>query len=76
MNAMRAPTLTEEEQAFIDGPVEEYCKILDSWKITESDEQDMPQEAWDHAKSISFSGWVFPKNMAGTVFPNWRIRQL
>lgn len=68
LNAMRAPTLTEEEQAFIDGPVEEYCKILDSWKITESDEQDMPQEAWDHAKKHKFFGLGIPKEYGGHGF--------
>ena len=30
-----APTLTEKEQAFLDGPVEELCRMLDDWEICE-----------------------------------------
>src|SRR5690606_38673441 len=41
-----AARLTEEEQAFIDGPVDEFCKLLDDWKITAED-KDLPPEAWD-----------------------------
>ncbi len=28
------PKLTEEEQAFLDGPVEQLCEMVDDWKIT------------------------------------------
>ena len=29
-----APTLTADEQAFLDGPVEELCRMTDDWDIT------------------------------------------
>ena len=29
-----APSLSEEEQAFLDGPCEELCRMLDDWEIT------------------------------------------
>ena len=38
--------LTPEERAFIDGPVEQLCAMLDDWKIT-WEERDLPAEAWD-----------------------------
>ena len=31
------PQLTEEEQAFIDGPVEQLCEMLNDWQITQED---------------------------------------
>src|SRR4051812_48442764 len=32
--ATPAPKLTAEEQAFVDGPVEELCAMCDDWEIT------------------------------------------
>ncbi len=37
------PQLTAEEQAFLDGPVEELCRMLDDWQITH-ELLDMPPE--------------------------------
>src|SRR5690554_26937 len=34
--------LTSEEQAFLDGPVEKLCGMLDDWKITHED-YDLPR---------------------------------
>ena len=39
------PKLSAEEQAFIDGPVNELCDMLDDWKITHTD-LDLPPEVW------------------------------
>ncbi len=36
-----APKLTAEEQAFLDGPVHELCRMINEWKITE-EYQDLP----------------------------------
>ena len=32
--ASKAPVLTAEEQAFIDGPCEELCRMYDDWEVT------------------------------------------
>ncbi len=40
-----APRLTEEEQAFLNGPVEQLCKMLDEWQITH-ELRDLPPEIW------------------------------
>ena len=32
--AVPPATLSEEEQAFLDGPVDELCRMLDEWRIT------------------------------------------
>lgn len=61
-------TLTEEEQAFLDGPCEAFCRMIDDWKISQSPEQDMPKEAWDFIKREGFLGLVIPKEYGGKGF--------
>src|ERR1041385_4767560 len=43
--AVRAPRLSPEEQAFLDGPVEELCAMCDDWQITH-ELQDLPPQVW------------------------------
>ena len=58
------PELTDEEQAFIDGPVEEFCKMLDDWQITHVD-YDLTPEAWQFAKDNGFFSLIIPKQYGG-----------
>ncbi len=58
------PELTAEEQAFIDGPVEEFCKLLDDWQITHVD-YDLTPEAWQFAKDNGFFSLIIPKQYGG-----------
>ena len=58
------PTLTDEEQAFLDGPVEEFCKMLDDWQITHID-YDITPEAWQFAKDNGFFSLIIPKQYGG-----------
>lgn len=60
--------LSTEEKAFIEGPVEEFCKLVDEYSITTSDEKDMPQEAWDFAKANGFMGLEIPREYGGMGF--------
>ena len=46
----KAPQLTAEEQAFLDGPCEELCRMLDDWDITHK-RGDLPPQVWDFLKS-------------------------
>lgn len=59
--------LTEAERAFIDGPVEELCAMLDDWKITWED-RDLPPEAWDFIKRERFFGMIIPEEYGGLGF--------
>ena len=52
--------LTDEEQAFIDGPVETLCAMLNDWDITHN-RKDLPQEVWDYIKQQKFCGMIIPK---------------
>lgn len=58
------PSLTDEEQAFLDGPVEEFCKMLDDWQITHID-YDISPEAWQFAKDNGFFSLIIPKQYGG-----------
>ena len=65
--ATPAPALTEEEQAYIDGPVEELCAMLDDWVIT-NDRNDLSEETWDFIKKNNFFGLIIPKKYGGKEF--------
>ncbi|NNF52116.1 MAG: acyl-CoA dehydrogenase [Gammaproteobacteria bacterium] len=62
-----APKLTEEEQAFLDGPVEELCRMLDQWQITH-ELGDLPPEAWQFMKDKGFFAMIIPKSYGGLEF--------
>ena len=51
--------LTVEEQSFLDGPVEELCKMIDSWQITHVD-ADLSPEMWEFLKTNRFFGMIIP----------------
>ncbi len=59
--------LSSEEQAFIDGPVEQLCKMLDDWQITYHD-QDLPPAIWDFIKASGLFGMIIPKSYGGLEF--------
>ncbi len=64
-----APTvcLTEEEQAFLDGPVNTLCAMIDDWDITHN-QTDLPQDIWKFIKDHRFLGMIIPKNYGGLEF--------
>lgn len=58
--------LTAEEQAFVNGPVEELCKMTDPWKVWKN--RDMAPEAWQYIKDKGFLGMIIPKEYGGLGF--------
>ncbi len=62
-----APALTTEEQAFLDGPVEELCRMLDDWKVYK-ELHDLPPEVWRFIKDKGFFGMIIPKKYGGLQF--------
>ena len=62
-----APTLTADEQAFLDGPVEELCRMTDDWDITHV-RADLPPEMWEFIKTNRFFGMIVPKEYGGLGF--------
>ncbi|SOE18987.1 acyl-CoA dehydrogenase [Hoeflea halophila] len=61
--------LTEKEQAFLDGPCEELCRMLDDWEITRAG--DLPADVWDFMKSQKFFGMIIPEKYGGLGFSNF-----
>ena len=59
--------LTPEEQAFLDGPVEELCGMVDEWHIT-WELRDLPPEVWDFLKANKFFAMIIPKKYGGFGF--------
>jgi len=65
--ATPAPHLSNEEQAFLDGPVEELCAICNEWEITH-ERQDLPAHVWQFIKDKGFLGMIIPKQYGGLGF--------
>jgi acyl-CoA dehydrogenase len=63
----KAPSLTPVEQAFLDGPCEELCAMLDDWDITHK-RADMPAEVWSFIKSQGFFAMIIPRRYGGLEF--------
>ena len=59
--------LSAEEQAFLDGPVDALCHMLDDWQIT-FDLCDLPPEVWDFLKREKFFAMIIPKEHGGLGF--------
>lgn len=60
------PTLTAEEQAFLDGPVEQACKMTNDWEIWQN--REIPKELWDFLRKEKFFGMIIPKEYGGLGF--------
>ena len=58
--------LTAEEQAFVDGPVQELCARLDDWQINQ--QRDLPTNIWAFLKTNRFFGMIIPKEYGGLGF--------
>ena len=64
------PKLSPEEQAFLDGPAEELCAMLNDWDITHH-HKDLPAEAWQFIKEQGFLGMIVKKQYGGLEFSNY-----
>ena len=62
-----APILTAEEQAFIDGPVEDVCKMVNDWETTHV-RADLAPEVWEFLKKNKFFGMIIAKEYGGLGF--------
>ncbi|MGO9360078.1 MAG: acyl-CoA dehydrogenase [Xanthobacteraceae bacterium] len=59
--------LTAEEAAFLSGPVDELCAMLDDWQIN-WELRDLPPQVWDFIKRNRFFGMIIPKQYGGLGF--------
>jgi len=65
--AIPVPTLSEEEQAFLDHETETLCLMLDDWKIVHVD-KDLTEDTWDYLKREKFFGMIIPEEYGGLGF--------
>jgi acyl-CoA dehydrogenase len=63
----KAPQLSSEEEAFLAGPCEELCRMLDDWDITHR-RMDLPPAVWEFLKSRGFFAMIIPKKYGGLEF--------
>lgn len=61
------PTLTAEEQAFLDNEVATVCAMVDDWRLTTQD-FDLPDEVWQYLKDKGFLGLIIPREYGGKGF--------
>src|SRR5438445_8925339 len=73
--AVRAPRLSPDEQAFLDGPVEELCAMCNDWQITH-ELQDLPPHVWQYIKDKGFLGMIIPKSYGGLGFSGFAHSQV
>lgn len=59
--------LTDAEQAFIDGPVQQLCAMIDDWEI-EHEERDLPEKVWDFMIAEGFFAMIIPTEYGGKGF--------
>ena len=66
--------LSEEEQAFLDGPTEELCAMVSDWQIGQ--QMDLPAKAWEHIKQHGFFALIIPKEYGGKGFSAYAHSQV
>src|SRR6185295_11369527 len=66
LRAVPPATLTLEEQAFLDGPVEKLCTMLSDWEIRRAG--DLPPHVWSYIRDTGFMGMIIPKARGGLGF--------
>ncbi|WP_396957599.1 acyl-CoA dehydrogenase [Nitrosomonas sp.] len=61
------PELTPKEKAFLNGPVEQLCAMLDEWHITH-ERHDLPPHVWQFIRENRFFSLIIPKEYGGLGF--------
>ncbi|MES2217019.1 MAG: acyl-CoA dehydrogenase [Pseudomonadota bacterium] len=69
------PALTVEEQAFVDGPVEQLCAMINDWDITHN-RADLPPEMWQFLKEQGFFSLIIPRSYGGKEFSAYAHSQI
>lgn len=59
--------LSTEEQAFLDGPTQTLCSMLDNFDIT-NNRRDLPPQVWDFIRNEGFLGMLIEKEHGGLGF--------
>ncbi|MCC2636966.1 MAG: hypothetical protein K0Q68_685 [Moraxellaceae bacterium] len=65
--ALPRPRLSLDEQAFLNGPTEALCAMLDDWEITH-ERRDLPPSVWQFMREQGFFGLIIPREYGGQGF--------
>ena len=60
------PALTARERAFLDGPVEEVCRMVNAWEMART--RELPPVVWRYLKEQRFFGLAIPEAYGGHGF--------
>lgn len=67
LHKIAAPTLSAQEQAFIDGPANEVCAMVSDYQVTH-ELADLPPEVWQYLKDHKFFAMIIKKQYGGLEF--------
>ncbi|MGI9373527.1 MAG: acyl-CoA dehydrogenase [Hyphomicrobiales bacterium] len=65
--ALETHRLSTEEQAFLEGPCDDLCAMIDDWDIT-FNKRDIPDNVWAFVKKHGFLGLIIDKKYGGKGF--------
>ena len=67
LRAVPPIVLTEEEKAFIEGPTEDLCRMIDDWQIRHN-EREIPERIWKFVSDHGFLGMLISREHGGLGF--------
>jgi acyl-CoA dehydrogenase len=67
LRAVPAIVLTADERAFLDGPTEELCTLINDWQVRH-EQREIPEEIWAFVKQHGFLGMLISKEHGGLGF--------
>ncbi|USD39328.1 MULTISPECIES: acyl-CoA dehydrogenase FadE [Ferrimonas] len=75
MHRIPVARLTAEEQAFLDGPVEEVSRMVNAFQVSHQD-ADLPEEVWQYLKDNKFFAMIIKKKYGGLEFSPYAQSQV
>ncbi len=67
LHAIQTPKLSAEEQAFLDGPVNTVCAMVNDFQVTH-ELADLPPDVWQYLKDNKFFAMIIKKKYGGLEF--------
>lgn len=67
LHNMKKPELSTEEKAFLDGPVQTLCEMIDEHEYNHV-KGDMPKKVWEFIANEKFFAMIIPKEYGGLGF--------
>ncbi len=62
----RPQPMSDRERAFLEGPADQLCRMIDDWQITQ--DRRLPDAVWDYLRRERFFGMIIPEKYGGLGF--------